>query len=45
VQTKTSNFDMDSAMAGIVILAIVALLLNWVVRLIERRFTHWAGAQ
>jgi ABC-type nitrate/sulfonate/bicarbonate transport system permease component len=45
VQTKTSNFDMDSAMAGIVILAAAALLLNWVVRLIERRFTHWAGAQ
>jgi ABC-type nitrate/sulfonate/bicarbonate transport system permease component len=45
VQTKTSNFDMDSAMAGIVLLAALALLLNWVVRLIERRFTHWAGAQ
>jgi ABC-type nitrate/sulfonate/bicarbonate transport system permease component len=45
VQTKTSNFDMDAAMAGIVILAVVALVLNWGVRLIERRFTHWAGAQ
>lgn len=45
VQTKTSNFDMDSAMAGIVLLAALALLLNWIVRLIERRFTHWAGAQ
>jgi ABC-type nitrate/sulfonate/bicarbonate transport system permease component len=45
VQNRTSNFDMDSAMAGIVILAAVALLLNWGVRLIERRFTHWAGAQ
>ncbi|WP_160148708.1 ABC transporter permease [Amycolatopsis alkalitolerans] len=45
VQTKTSNFDMDSAMAGIVLLAAFALLLNWVVRLIERRFTHWAGAR
>jgi NitT/TauT family transport system permease protein len=45
VQTKTSNFDMDSAMAGIVLLAAFALLLNWFVRLIERRFTHWAGAQ
>jgi ABC-type nitrate/sulfonate/bicarbonate transport system permease component len=45
VQTKTSNFDMDSAMAGIVVLAVVALLLNWGVRLIERRFTHWSGAQ
>ncbi|HEY4453120.1 MAG TPA: ABC transporter permease, partial [Pseudonocardiaceae bacterium] len=28
VQNQTSNFDMDSAMAGIVILAVVALLLN-----------------
>lgn len=45
VQQQTSNFNMDSAMAGIVILAIVALILNWSVRLIERRFTHWAGAQ
>jgi len=45
VQNKTSNFDVDSAMAGIVLLAAVALLLNWAVRLIERRFTHWAGAK
>lgn len=45
VQNQTSNFDMDSAMAGIVILAVVALLLNWAVRVIERRFVHWAGAQ
>jgi ABC-type nitrate/sulfonate/bicarbonate transport system permease component len=45
VQNQTSNFAMDSAMAGIVILAVVALILNWTVRLIERRFTHWAGAQ
>ena len=45
VQNQTSNFDMDAAMAGIVILAAAALLLNWGVRLIERRFTHWAGAQ
>ncbi|HEX3792809.1 MAG TPA: ABC transporter permease [Pseudonocardiaceae bacterium] len=45
VQNQTSNFNMDSAMAGIVILAVVALLLNWGVRAIERRFVHWAGAQ
>lgn len=45
VQQQTSNFNMDSAMAGIVILAVVALLLNWSVRLIERRFTHWAVTQ
>jgi ABC-type nitrate/sulfonate/bicarbonate transport system permease component len=45
VQNQTSNFNMDSAMAGIVILAAVALLLNWAVRMIERRFTHWSGAQ
>lgn len=45
VQNQTSNFNVDSAMAGIVLLAAVALLLNWAVRLIERRFTHWAGSQ
>jgi ABC-type nitrate/sulfonate/bicarbonate transport system permease component len=45
VQNATSNFDMDSAFAGIVLLAAAALLLNWGVRLIERRFTHWAGAE
>lgn len=45
VQNQTSNFDMDAAMAGVVILAVAALLLNAGVRLIERRFTHWAGAQ
>lgn len=44
VQNQTSNFNMDAAMAGIVILAVLALILNWTVRLIERRFTHWAGA-
>jgi ABC-type nitrate/sulfonate/bicarbonate transport system permease component len=44
VQTQTSSFNMDGAMAGILILAAVALLLNWGVRRIERRFTHWAGA-
>ncbi len=45
VQNQTSNFNMDSAMAGVVILAVVALILNWSVRLVERRFTHWADAQ
>ncbi|MEV6896603.1 ABC transporter permease [Amycolatopsis sp. NPDC051372] len=45
VQTQTSNFNMDNAMAGIIILAVVALLLNGAVRMIERRFTHWAGSQ
>ncbi|MCE7002060.1 ABC transporter permease [Kibdelosporangium philippinense] len=45
VQTQTANFNIDSAMAGIVLLAAIALLLNGAVRLIERRFVHWAGAQ
>lgn len=44
VQNQTSNFDMDAAFAGIVLLAAAALILNWGVGLIERRFTHWAGA-
>lgn len=45
VQNSTTNSNIDGAMAGVVIIAIVALLLNWGVRLIERRFTHWAEAQ
>lgn len=45
VQNQTSNFDMDAAFAGIVLLAAAALILNWGVGLVERRFTHWAGAQ
>jgi ABC-type nitrate/sulfonate/bicarbonate transport system permease component len=45
VQTQTANFNVDSAMAGIVLLAVVALLLNGAVRMIERRFVHWSGAQ
>ena len=45
VQTQASNFNMDSAMAGIVVLAVIALLLNWGVRMIERHFTHWAVAR
>ena len=45
VQNSTSNFEMDAAFAGIVIMAAAALILNWGVGLVERRFTHWAGAQ
>jgi ABC-type nitrate/sulfonate/bicarbonate transport system permease component len=45
VQNQTSNFDMDAAFAGIVLLAVAALILNWAVGLVERRFTHWAGNQ
>jgi ABC-type nitrate/sulfonate/bicarbonate transport system permease component len=45
VQNSTTNSNIDGAMAGVVIIAVVALLLNWGVRLIERRFTHWAEAQ
>ena len=45
VQNATTNANIDGAMAGVTIIAAVALLLNWGVRLIERRFTHWAEAQ
>src|SRR6201999_2513015 len=45
VQNSTSNFEMDAAFAGIVLMAVAALILNWGVGLVERRFTHWAGAQ
>lgn len=45
VQNSTTNSNIDGAMAGVLIIAVVALILNWGVRLIERRFTHWAEAQ
>lgn len=43
VQTATSNFDMTEAMAGIVIMAVAALLLTRLVGYLEHRLTHWSG--
>lgn len=42
VQVATSNFDMDTAMAGIFIMAVVAVVLTRFIGRIERRFTHWS---
>lgn len=45
VQTATANFDMTQAMAGIVIMAVVALILTRAVGYLERRLTHWSGSR
>jgi ABC-type nitrate/sulfonate/bicarbonate transport system permease component len=42
VQTETSNFDMDSAMAAITVIAVVAIALTRTVGYLERRFTYWS---
>ncbi len=42
VQQSTTNFDMNSAMSGIVIVAAAAILLTRLVGMAERRYTHWA---
>ncbi len=42
VQTATSNFDMDSAMAGIFIMAVAAVVLTRLIGRMERNFTHWS---
>lgn len=42
VQTATSNFDMNEAMAGILIMAVVAVVLTRLIGRLERRYTHWS---
>ncbi|TAN20971.1 MAG: ABC transporter permease [Actinomycetota bacterium] len=42
VQTATSNFDMDSAMAGIFIMAVAAVVLTRLIGRLEHRYTHWS---
>lgn len=42
VQTATSNFDMNQAMAGILIMAVVAVVLTRLIGRLERRYTHWS---
>lgn len=42
VQTATSNFNMDDAMAGIVFMAVAAVALTRLIGRMERRFTHWS---
>jgi ABC-type nitrate/sulfonate/bicarbonate transport system permease component len=42
VQVATSNFDMDTAMAGIFIMAVAAVVLTRLIGRLERRYTHWS---
>lgn len=42
VQKASTNFDMNSAMSGIVIVAVVAIVLTKLVGWAERRYTHWS---
>lgn len=44
VQLKTSNFQMDAAMAAIAIIAIIAIGLTRGVAYFERRFTFWSSS-
>ncbi|WP_329140338.1 ABC transporter permease [Streptomyces sp. NBC_01476] len=43
VQLRTSNFQMDDAMASIAVIAVVAIVLTHGVAYLERRFTFWSG--
>jgi ABC-type nitrate/sulfonate/bicarbonate transport system permease component len=42
VQTASSNFDMDTAMAGITIMAVAAVVLTRAIGLLEKHFTYWS---
>jgi len=42
VQNETSNFQMSAAMAGIVVMAVVALLLTWLIGAAEKRVISWS---
>jgi ABC-type nitrate/sulfonate/bicarbonate transport system permease component len=44
VQTQTSHFQMDDAMAAIVVIAVLAVVLTRSVAWIERRFTFWSSS-
>lgn len=45
VQNATANFQMSTAMAGIVVMAVAALVLTRVIGAIERRVLSWSQAQ
>jgi ABC-type nitrate/sulfonate/bicarbonate transport system permease component len=45
VQNATSNFEMSTAMAGITVMAIAALLLTRMVGIVEKRVLSWSQAQ
>jgi len=42
VQNETSNFQMSAAMAGIVVMAVAALLLTWLIGTAEKRVISWS---
>jgi ABC-type nitrate/sulfonate/bicarbonate transport system permease component len=42
VQLSTANFDMDTAMAGIAVVAVAAVALTKLIGALERRYTHWS---
>lgn len=44
VQTETSNFEMDHAMAAIGVIAVIAVLLTRGVAWLEGRLTFWSGS-
>ena len=45
VQNATSNFQMSTAMSGIVVMAVAALVLTRMIGAIERRVISWSQAQ
>lgn len=45
VQTQTSNFQMSAAMAGIVVMAVAALVLTRLIGAVEKRTLSWSQAQ
>lgn len=44
VQLQTSNFQLDKAMAAIVVIALIAVALTRAVAAVERRFTFWSAS-
>lgn len=44
VQTETSNFEMDHAMAAIAVIGVVAVVLTKGVAFLEQRLTFWSGS-
>jgi ABC-type nitrate/sulfonate/bicarbonate transport system permease component len=45
VQNETSNFQMSAAMAGIVVMAVAALLLTRLIGAVEKRVISWSQAR
>ncbi|HUN38251.1 MAG TPA: ABC transporter permease [Trebonia sp.] len=42
VQSETSDFQMSAAMAGIVVMAVAALILTWLIGAAEKRVISWS---